>query len=566
MNDKNDLIFMPIGGCNFIGTNLYLYRYKNTSIVIDCGIGFPDKRHTPGVDVLIADLSILDKYQIKLDALIITHAHEDHIGAVCHLYNKLKCPIYLSTFAKNFLEVDAIEFGLQGKMKLKEIKQNQKQFKIGDFDIEMIYLTHSTVESHGIFIKTDKACVFHTGDWKIDPNPVVGQNIDIERLIEIGKNHQVSALICDSTNCLKEQPRHGPSSSEGDLEGNIYDLVKKQNGLVVVTTFASNVARIQTVANVAKKSDRVLVLSGHSMHRIVAIAQKSGYLNNIETVDARDAAKMPKNKVLLLATGCQGEENATIAKLAKNKHPFFKLEQSDCVLFSSKTIPGNEIEVSEVVNSLIEKNIEIFTEEDYFLHVSGHPYRNDLREMYSWIKPNALIPMHGNWLMLKEHTKFAQNCGIKKVLMPKNGTLIKITEDNVEIVSQIQTNSLCIDGKRTIIEKSKIFKERNKLSSSGIISCNVVLNNKGGVVIQPEITSLGLLDINDKHDFIFLKNLEKKISQALISKDDQKRSLFKKKKVMDKKELEEKVYSVIKKDVHFYCGKFPFISISLNII
>jgi ribonuclease J len=553
---KDKFLFFPVGGCNFIGTNFYLYHFDGTWIAIDCGLGFADKMHNPGVDILVPDLSILEKYNIKISALIITHSHEDHIGAVCDVYDYLKCPVYVTTFSKNFLDVDILEAKIPGKIKIVEIKDTKKLLKIGKFDIEFVLLTHSIVESFALVIKTAVGTVFHTGDWKIDNKPLVGGEIDITRLEQLGESGEISALICDSTNVLKD----GDSESESSLDGSLYDIVKGKKGAVVMTTFASNLSRMQVAYNVAKRTGRTLFFSGHSMHRIFGIAQKSGYLHDVEYCDLKDLKNAKRSEVLILATGCQGETMATIAKLANGKHNFFKLQKNDTVIFSSKTIPGNEVQVSDVIDKLIEKNIDVVTEKDYFVHVSGHPYRGDLKKMYNWLKPKAIIPMHGNWLMLSEHVKFAKECGIKNSLMPVNGSVISISDEfGIEHVCKIEVKSICIDGNRHIADDSKIFKERIIVSQNGFITCNAVVNQKGGIVCHPTIDSYGIFDYSNNNDVKLIKAVEKKVLFAI------KPSFFGSKKVAIV-DLEKTIMNVIKNEVHKATNKLPVIRVVVKVV
>lgn len=550
---KDRFLFIPVGGCDAIGTNFYLYHYNGTWIAIDCGIGFADKSCTPGVDILIPDLSCLDEYSIKLSALIITHSHEDHIGAICDLHHKLQCPIYLTTFAMNFLKVDAEEYNLSKKLKINEIKKDKKKFSIGPFDLEMIYMTHSIIEAHSVLIKTDAGSVLHTGDWRIDNNPVIGEKTNTARLKEIGDSGELSALICDSTNCLKE----GPEESESALEDSILQLVKsKKNSMVVLSTFASNIGRLQIFYNIACKTGRALVVSGRSMHRIIDIARSSGYLNNnFDFIDAKDATKMPRNKILAVVTGCQGESRASLYKIANGKHNFLRLKPDDAVIMSSKTIPGNEIAVRDIINSLISKNVDIMTGKDYFVHVSGHPYRHDLRILYDLVKPKNLIPMHGDWLMLSEHIKFAESYGINTGAMPRNGTIFDIEGNTIKDVGKIDVNALCLDGSRFIEQDSQIFKERIKLSDGGIVIASISIDAKCNLLSDLIIEMVGVFE---KRDAMIIDDIKKKVSKAI------KPGILKKK--LNKDDLKNKAKQIIADEFSTNFGKVPIINIIVNVI
>lgn len=553
---KDKFLFVVIGGCDAIGTNFYLYHYNGHWIGIDYGFGFADKLKTPGVEILLPNLSFLEINKIKLDALIITHSHEDHIGGVCEMYKRLNCPIYCTTFAKNFLKVDALEMPVAPNLKVVEIKNNKKQFKVADFELEFINLTHSTIEAQGVYIKTKKGSVFHTGDWKFDDAPVLGQPSDKKRIKEICEKEPLSVLISDSTNCMKDNP----NKSESILLDGLTKIVAKKKNMVVITTFASNISRIHTIYQVAEKTGRRLVLAGRSMEKIVGIAQESGYLDDIDYLDSKDARKMPRNKLLVLATGCQGEINATMSKLATNKHPFLRLQQKDCVIFSSKVIPGNELDVEEIINNLIMKNVEIITEKDNLTHVSGHAYRSDLKEMYELTKPLNFIPMHGDWLLLHEHTKFAKSCGIKNVITPKNGSVIEINGNTITHLGDFESNAICLDGTRLLEENSKIFKDRKAISNDGFIYCSVVLTKKGTLATSPDIRTIGLFDFNNHEHIKAMKEIAQCILPCIKTKIFNKANT----KMIDV--LSEKIKEELVKQTQARTGKVPIIDVVLHII
>ena len=510
---KDKFLFVVVGGCDCIGTNFYLYHYKGHWLGIDYGLGFADHLKTPGVEIMLPNLAFLENNKIKLDGLIITHAHEDHIGGVCKMYSKLDCPIYATTFAKNFLKVDALDEPIAPNLKIIEIKsgRKQKRFKIGPFDVELIPLTHSTIEAHGVYIKTDKGTVFHTGDWKFDNTPVLGVPSDKTRIAELAQEEPISLLVSDSTNCMKDNE----TRSEAVLFDGLKKIVEKKKHMVVITTFASNISRIKTIYDVANATGRRLVLSGTSMKKIIGIAQESGYLENIDYLDVRDARKMPREKLLVLSTGCQGEQNASMWKLANNKHQFLKLQQKDCVIFSSRIIPGNELDVSEIVNALIAKGIEIVDAKNNLVHVSGHAYQSDLKEMYQLVKPLNFIPMHGDWLTLHEHAKFAKKCGIKNVITPENGCIVEINGNSIEKLGNFSSPAICLDGNRLLDENNRIFKERRALAENGIIICAVSFDKKGKLVSEPKIHSIGVFDLTLPSHIVAMKEIAKKIVAAV---------------------------------------------------
>ena len=552
---KDKFLFIPIGGCDIIGTNFYLYHYAGHWIAIDFGLGFADKLKTPGVEILLPNLSFIKNNKIKLDALIITHSHEDHIGGVCTLYSQFNCPIYCTTFAKNFLYVDALEQTIVPNLKIIEIKDNNKKFKIGKFEIELINLTHSTIEAQGVYIKTEKGSVFHTGDWKFDDQPVLGKPSDIKRIKEIVKEEPLSLLVCDSTNCMKDNQ----NNSESILLDSLTKIVERKKHMVVITTFASNISRINTIYQVAERTGRRLVLSGRSMEKIINIARDSGYLNDIDYIDAKSARKFPREKLIILSTGCQGEMNASMYKLSHNKHPFLKLQQNDCVIFSSKVIPGNELDIEEIVNALIVKNIEIITAKDNLTHVSGHAYRDDLKKMYEITKPLNFIPMHGDWLLLHEHAKFAKSCGIKNIITPQNGYIIEISNNSIEKIGKFNSPSICLDGNRLLDENNKIFKERKLIANDGFVYCSVVIDEKKRIfAVSPEIRTIGLFDFNNNDHIETMKKIAKK---AILSIKPRFFRSFGTKDIIC-----EKLKKALLQEIHKYTNKTPIIDIVVHTI
>ena len=552
---KDKFLFIPIGGCDAIGTNFYLYHYNGSWIGVDYGIGFADKLKTPGVEIMLPSLGFLELNKIKLEGLIITHSHEDHIGGVCEMYKKLNCPIYCTTFAKNFLALDALEVVPTPELKIKEIKEGKKSFKIKDFEIELINLTHSTIEAQGVYIKTPKGSVFHTGDWKFDEAPVLGKKSDKKRIAEIVAKEPLSVLISDSTNCMK----NNEYQSESILLDSLTKIVEKKKHMVVITTFASNISRIHTIYEVAQRTGRRLVLSGRSMEKIIGIARASGYLNDIDYLDAKDARKLPREKLLVLSTGCQGEANASTYKLANNKHSFLKLQQKDCFIFSSKVIPGNELDVSDIINNLIMKGVEIITDKENLTHVSGHAYRAELKEMYKLTKPMCLIPMHGNWLMLHEHKKLAKSCGIKNVITPENGCIIEINGNSIEKLGNFSSPAMCFDGNRLLDENSKIFKDRQAIANDGFVYCCVVVDKKGALKIAPDIRTIGLFDFNNHKHIEDMQWIAKRAIASIRRK-------FFDKKVFNKDVIAEKLRDAIVKEIHLKTQKIPIVDVVVSVI
>ncbi len=551
---RDKFLFIPIGGCDAIGTNFYLYHYKGHWIGIDYGIGFADKLKTPGVEILLPNLDFIEANKIKLDALIITHSHEDHIGGVCEVYKKIKCPIYCTTFAKNFLKVDALDVVPSPNLDIHEIKKGNKRFKIADFEIELIGLTHSTIEAQGVYIKTDKGSVFHTGDWRFDETPVLGEVSDKRRIKEIVEQEPLSVLISDSTNCMK----NNEPKSEAVLLESLTNIVKTKKHMVVIATFASNISRLNTIYNVARETGRRMVLSGRSMSKIIAIARESGYLHDIDFVDAKDARKMPREKLLVLSTGCQGEQNASLYKLAHGKHSFLHLQQKDCVIFSSKVIPGNELDVDDIVNNLIMKGVEIITDKENLTHTSGHAYRSELKEMYKLTKPACFIPMHGNWLMLHEHKKLAKSCGIKNVITPENGCIIEIDGNSIAKLGKFESSAVCLDGNRLLSEKNSVFEERKAMANDGFVYCCVPMSKDGKLVSRPVIRTIGLFDLKKASHLEDLKWITNRLISALRPKFFERRNI-------SKEALIDKIKDVLLKEINSRTGKVPMVDVNLSL-
>lgn len=374
-NHKNDLLFLPLGGANEIGINVNLYHYQGKWLMVDCGSGFPDE-YLPGVDMIIADISFIKKHKKDLLALVLTHAHEDHLGAIQYLWSSLECPIYATTFTANFLKLRLAEYDFAKTIKIHEVKPSAK-INLDPFQLEMIPLTHSAPEMQAIMIRTEAGNILHTGDWKFDDDPVLGKKAD-ENLLKSCSDEGVLALVCDSTNVFNT----GTSGSEGEVRKSLVDIIAGCPQMVVVTTFASNLARLETLIHAGQMAKRKVVLSGRSLHRILLAAQESGYMKDIAPlIDERDIARFKRQELLVIATGCQGEPLAATAKMANNSHHSIKLAPKDTIIFSSKIIPGNEKKIFRMFNICVRSGVEVITERDHFVHVSGHPSIDELKHM-----------------------------------------------------------------------------------------------------------------------------------------------------------------------------------------
>jgi ribonuclease J len=437
------------------------------------------------------DISFLEKERNNLVGLVLTHAHEDHFGAIIDLWPRLKCPIYATKFSAALFEAKCGAERNPPKIPVTVIASGSR-IDIGPFNVEFIPVAHSIPEAHAIAIHTEIGTVLHTGDWKIDPTPVLGVPTDEKRLRELG-DAGLLALIGDSTNAVRE----GRSPSEAEVAKTIAELVKGAKGRVAVTTFASNVARIRAVADAAKAADREVVVVGRAMDRVVQVARETGYLDGVQNFRGTDLyGHFPPDKVLALCTGSQGEARAALARIANDDHPQVTLNRGDSVIFSSRTIPGNEKAVGAIINGLVEQGIEIITDRDHLVHVSGHPRRDELRDMIAWTRPQLLIPVHGEPLHLSEHAKLARACGVPKVITCRNGDLIKLGPGEPGIIAQLPAGRLYKDGNIVEDAKSRAVNERRKLAFAGCVFVAIAVTEKGELTDDPEVEMIGIPEKN----------------------------------------------------------------------
>ncbi len=488
--DKAELVFVPLGGTGEIGMNLNLYGFGTDEdrkwIMVDLGVTFSDGR-TPGVDVIMPDPTFIEEHRQDLIAIVLTHAHEDHIGAVAHLWPKLRCPVYATPFTAELVKCKLIEAGIEQDVPLNIVDLGAR-FNLGPFDIEFVTLTHSIPEPNALAIRTMLGTVMHTGDWKIDPGPVIGETLDSKRLAEIGEEG-VRAIICDSTNVFTP----GEAGSEADVGTSLTDLIAGLDGRVVVTTFASNVARLESIIRAAEANGRHVVLAGRSMFRVIAAARDTGHLKNLPPfVKAEDAGYLPKDKVLFLCTGSQGEPRAALARIAADTHRDIVLEEGDTVIFSSRIIPGNDVAIFEMQNDLARSGVRVITEKDHFVHVSGHPCRDELTAMYQWIKPEVAIPVHGEARHLLEHAALAKELQVPETLVIQNGDMVRLAPGTAEVVDEVPSGRVVMDGDVLVPSWDAGIQERRRLGFAGAVFVSVALNEKGAVQGDPEIRLIGL--------------------------------------------------------------------------
>ena len=499
--NKEELIFCPLGGSGEIGMNMNLYAYGKEDdqkwIIVDMGVTFADDT-IPGVDLIMPDPGFIIDKKDDLLGIVLTHAHEDHIGAVAHIWPELKCKLYATPFTAALLTEKFKEKKIDISSFLKIVPLNS-QIKLGAFEIDFVTLTHSILEPNGLSIKTPLGTILHTGDWKIDPNPLIGNKIDEEKLKKIGSSG-VSAMICDSTNIFSP----GRAGSESDVRDSLLRIMEVKTKRILVTSFASNVARMESIFYCAKKTGRSICLVGRSMHRIYKAARKCGYLKGlIEPLEPRDAKKVSKNKILYLATGSQGEPMGAMNRIVNGSHPDVFLEEGDCVIFSSKIIPGNEKKLYNLQNQIVKNNIEIISEENAFVHVSGHPNRDDLKDMYTWVKPRSIIPVHGEHRHMQEHVNFAKEMQIPKTLLIENGDIIKLLPgDAPQIIDKAPSGRVYLDGSINVETDSQSIKDRKNLSINGYLEITLLVSNNGKIK-KPIISFRGIPENQNNEPFIF---------------------------------------------------------------
>ena len=487
---QDELVFVPLGGLGEIGMNAALYGFgpprARKWILVDCGLAFagPD---LPGIDLIMPDLTFIEGMRKDLLALIITHAHEDHVGAIAQLWPRLRCPIYATQFAADLLV--ARRLGDEGAPDVDmRIYAPGDQLVIGPFAIEPVRMAHSIPESIALAIRTDAGLVVHSGDWKIDPTPVAGWATDEARLRQLG-DEGVLALISDSTNIL----RPGESPSETDVGLEIGKIIEDAPGRVVVTTFASNVARMRSVGLAAARANRTVVVVGRAMERVSQVARQNGYLDGVpEFMPANSFANLPRDKMVLLATGSQGEPRGAMARIADDDHPTVKLSKGDTVIFSSRPIPGNEREIGGIINKLVRQGLRLITDRDALVHVSGHPRRDEVRRLYEWLRPKIAVPAHGEALHLYTHADFARDMGVEKAIVAMNGDVVLLGPGTPAIVDEVPHGRMLLDGNVLVRSDDEAVRARRKLAFAGVISIGVALTSKGELAGDPDVMMAGL--------------------------------------------------------------------------
>ena len=487
----DELVLLPLGGAGEIGMNFNAYGFgppdERKWIVVDCGVLFGRETTSPGVDVIMPDIRYLAEQRENVLAIVLTHAHEDHIGAIGHLWPMLRCPLYATPFTARLIEGKLEEAGLRDRVRVKSVPLGG-HIEIGPFGIDFVSITHSILEPNALAIKTPLGTVVHTGDWKIDPDPLLGEVTDQNALRKLG-DEGVLATVCDSTNALVQ----GHSGSEARVRQALSALIGSLTGRVAVTAFASNVARLDSVAKAAREHGRQVALVGRSMHKMVAAARETGYLGDFPNmIDEAEAAQLPPRRVLYLCTGSQGEPRAALPRIAAGEHHHVSFGQGDAVIFSSRIIPGNELAIFELHNKLAALGVEVLTEQDHFVHVSGHPCRDELAEMYRWTRPRIAVPVHGELRHMSEHARLARALQVPEAVVVENGHMLRLAPGPATIIDEVPSGRIHLDGRILVEEGAGLARARRALGNAGMIAITLVLDSKGRVATGPSVIIDGI--------------------------------------------------------------------------
>lgn len=494
----DELYFLPLGGTGEIGMNLNLYGHAGKWLMVDLGVTFGDGS-LPGIDVIMADPDFIVQRRDALAGLVLTHAHEDHIGAVGHLWPQLRCPVYATAFTASMVYPKLAEAGIADQVEIIEVPMSGR-FSVGPFDIELITLTHSIPEPNALVIRTAAGSVLHTGDWKLDPDPLIGDDYD-EAALRALADEDILAMVCDSTNAMVD----GDSGSEAEVRASLMELVGGLEGRVAVACFASNVARLESAAKAAEAHGRRVVLAGRSMLRVYQAARDNGYLADVPVpISDEHAGLLPRHEVLLLCTGSQGEPRSALWRIANDEHPNIDLEAGDAVIFSARIIPGNDIAIFKLQNRLARKGIEVITDDDHFVHVSGHPAREELTQMYQWVRPRIAVPVHGEARHLFEHAALARECQVPQQIVGENGTLIRLAPGPAGIVDRVPSGRLVLDGNRLLPLGNPVLRARQRMVFNGSATVTLVIGADGLFQGEPIVSAPGVLDAEAEADKLAL--------------------------------------------------------------
>ena len=550
----DELVFLPLGGSGEIGMNLNAYGFGPPDarkwIIVDLGVTFGREDTTPGVDIILPDPTYLEEERDNIIGIVLTHAHEDHIGAIGWLWPRFKAPVYATPFTAALVREKLKEHNLLDKVPLTEIPL-KGHLKLGPFEIDFVTLTHSIPEPNGLAIRTPLGLVWHTGDWKIDPDPLIGETTDEAKVREMAEEG-VLAMVCDSTNVMVE----GTAGSEAEVREKLTELIASLKGRVAVTAFASNVARVETALMAAKATGRTPCLVGRSMHRIFAAAQNVGLLQDVpQTIDEEEAGSLDPEHVLYLCTGSQGEARAALSRIARGEHRHVSLRDGDTVIFSSRVIPGNEAAIHDMQNAFLEKGVELITADDHFVHVSGHPARDELRQMYQWARPRIAVPVHGEKRHIREHVKLAQEMQVPEQIAPNNGDLIRLAPGPVALIDEVPWGRLYVDGNVIIESDDDALKDRKRLGAEGALNVSLAVSGKNAILAGPTVNVRGL-SMDDEEDMdIALEELERTAKAAFTKLNSSERG--------DDEAVEANLMRAVRKAAERLWRKRPLVDVTV---
>ncbi len=542
---NDELLFLALGGAGEIGMNLNLYGHAGKWLMLDLGIAFGDDS-MPGVEVIMPDPAFIEERAKDLVGIVLTHAHEDHLGAVADLWPRLKAPVYATPFAASVLRRKLIQAGLIDEVPITEIPLRGK-FQLKPFELEMITMTHSILEPNALAIRTKLGTVFHTGDWKIDPDPLLGDVTDEETLKRMG-DEGVLAMVCDSTNVFVD----GEAGSEAKVRRNLRKLVKGRMGRVAVTCFASNLARVESIALAAVAAGRHPVLSGPALLRMVECAQECGYMLDFpQHISPQDGAYLPRDKVLYICTGSQGEPRASMAKIANDEHRDLVLEEGDTAIFSSRVIPGNERSVGRMQNALMARGVEVITDREADIHVSGHPARDELVQVYQWVRPKIAVPVHGEVRHMVEHAALARTCQVPETIVAPNGTLVRLAPGPAEIIDHVHAGRLARDGDTVVQLESNSLRDRRKLLWNGAAAATLVVDGKGKGMAPPKVSLRGIEDGDGALAAAVVEGLQEMLADLTAGER------------RDDKRIEEAARQAVRRVVRAHLGKKPLTDVHI---
>ena len=548
MLNQRELVFLPLGGCGQIGMNMSLYGFDGSWLMVDCGVTFGDDL-TPGVDVIVPDPHFISKNAEDLIGIVITHAHEDHLGALPYLWRQFNCPIYLTSFAAGLLRRKLTETGLADAVQIIEISPGGR-VSLGPFEISFLPVAHSVPETQALSIKTQLGTILHASDWKMDPEPMVGPKTD-ETAFRKFSDTKILALMCDSTNIFVD----GRAGSEGSLRQSMIEVVARCKERVAVAFFASNVARMETCIQAALETNRRVALVGRSLIRISEIAKECGYLRECpDFIDPKDIGYLPRNEVLMLVTGSQGEPKAALSRIVENDHPDISFSEGDTVIFSSREIPGNERSIGRLKNQLARQNVRVIEEGDAFVHVSGHPAREEIKELYEWVRPPLVVPIHGEPRHLIEHCKFAKNSGIPSVSLAENGEILRLAPGQSKVVDKVQSGRYAVDGRRLIPLEGGIVRARRRMNFNGNVLITIVLDKNCKLLKEPQLSAPGIVDDAGQ---------DSQLQEEAISKIMKSIETMSRKQRLDEEKLKRNVSQVIRKVFYRETGKRPMVLVHI---